>query len=1328
MNRRSAPTGADLHRRWLELVDTDGPFLAIPALRRVWPQGMPVPAKEAITALKDAKVAFEKAWENWDTRRDDAAALEFYRQERDTWADVVLRDMLGWRDSYTAATVGDQVRSPDHAVTVRASGALVHEDTIGALILVVDPVDSLRDPLDDGWANTPIDRLEELLRANEVPIGLVTDGRWWAIVSARKETMVASGVVDAQTWIEEPQARDAFIELLQRRRLLGGKPEDRLTALFGESVAAAEEITEALGTQVRRAVELLVQALSEAALAADGPDPLPAKRADVYEAAVTVMMRVVFLLFAEERNLLPQSNLFTLGYGISEELSALDARAREEGSEALDATHLTWHRLLATSQALYRGASFEDIRLPSYGGSLFDSGRFPFLAARGPQGTLAITVSDRVMLEVLRAVQFAKLKGQPARRISFRDIDVEQIGYIYEGLLGYSCAEVDEVTVGLIGKEGEEPEIPLAVLESLATTKRGDTALADAILAWAKEHQPAATPPSKAALVKAIRDNNKIEDTERALRAVTSDADLRDRLRPFVGIIRRDLRNRPLVVVPGGVLVVETPSRATAGAHYTPRSLAEEVVLHALEPLVYDPGPHQQVDGWVLKESWRILDLKVADIACGSGAFLVAAARYLAERLVEAWQREGAAVGTPHEQMTHAIRTVVATCLYGADINGMAVEMCKLSLWLVSLDPKLPFSFVDDKILHGNSLLGLTDVRQLKYQHIDPDIPRQMPFQPDVDSTLQRAVTLRRQLATEVNDADPQRSATTKRRQWREYRDLVAELTEIGDAVIATGLRHGGKPGKKLNSAYTDLSWALNLAHNGADRAMLDGILDAGLTPTVRTDYERWKPLHWVLMVPDVMERGGFDAIVGNPPFLGGTKISGAQGGNIRDWFSHVLSNGNGGGRADLVAYFFLRAMLLLSSHGNLGLIATNTVAQGESREVGLDRMVANGFTITRAIQSRSWPAASANLEYAAVWGTRRAISSSIPRVVDDIVVKQIATLLEPVGRLDVTPVRLLENAGTAFLGCYTLGMGFVLTSAEAAAWIDIDPRNAEVIFPYLNGEDLNSQPDIAAPRRVIDFGDMSESAARGYPLPYNRLLERVKPERSKKAKAVREAPWWLFWRRREKMRDAIANLDEVLVIARVSRTVMPARVQTNQVFHEKLVVFATDSFMDQAVLSSSLHQMWAIKYGTTMRIDPTYTPSVVFETFPRPDADERSVEIGRLLDSERREIMLRRKLGLTRLYNLVNDPDVDDSVDADVARLREIHVELDRAVMDAYGWSDVPLEHGFHTYRQMRRWTVSPTARVEILDRLLEENHRRAAAQGEAPPPSEDDAEVDDE
>jgi hypothetical protein len=1332
--RRSAPSTADLHRAWLELVDADGPFLSVPVLKRAWSTGMLPPGSAELDALRDAKPAFEKAWDRWDADPDDAGALGRYREARDSWVDVVLRKTLGWKELYAAPAAADvKVHSPDYSVTVTPTGALVRGDTTGALVLVVDPVDSLRDPSGDGWAASPVDRMEELLRTSGVPVGVVTDGRWWAIVSARPETMIASGIFDAQTWIEDPATRNAFSQLLRIPRLLGRKREDLLTELFGLSVAAAEEITEALGTQIRRAVELLVQAMSEAGIEArrrGEPDPLPADRDEVYQAAVTVMMRVVFLLFAEERGLLPQGRLFTAGYGVSDELDTLDARARKEGSETLDATHLTWYRLLATSRALYRGSSFEDIRLPSYGGSLFDPGRFAFLTAREDHGTLAVAVSDRVMLEVLAAVQMAKLPGEPARRISFRDIDVEQIGYIYEGLLGYSCRDVEEVTVGLIGKEGEEPEIPLARLEELRASRRTDDALAGAILGWVKESQPAATAPTRAALAKAIRGSGQVEDADRALRAVVpTDPELRERLRPFIGIIRRDLRNRPTVMIPGGVLVVETPSRATAGAHYTPKSLATDVVRYALEPLVYDPGPHQQQDGWVPVDSDRLLELKVADIACGSGAFLVAAARYLADRLVEAWQRQEAVTGmTPRELETHAIRTVIATCLYGADINAMAVEMCKLSLWLVSLDPRLPFSFVDDKILHGNSLLGLTDVRQLKRQHIDPDTAdtQQSLYEADVDGVLRQATRLREQLANEVNDSDPQRSTNTKRRQWRRYQEITAELTETADAVIATGLRLGGKPGRALNVAYENLGIALGNAHptdgSQPSRTMLDDILKAGLTPTVPTDYKRWKTLHWILAVPDVMDRGGFDAIIGNPPFLGDQKIGAALGTNVRNWLVQILASGRKG-RADLVAYFFLRAMSLLNTQGNLGLIATNTVAQGDTRQIGLRQMVRDdALTITRAIQSRSWPVASANLEYAAVWGTRDTIATDIPRIADNMPVARISSMLEP-GE-DVDPLRLSKNARVAFKGCESYGLGFILEPEEAKSWIKSEPRNSEVLFPYLNAEDLNSRPDVSAARWTIDFNRMLESEAQTYPLPYQRLVERVKPERAKKARDVREAPWWLFWRARPIMREAIAKLDEMLVIARVSKTIMPVRIRTALVPSDATVVFATDSFTDQAVLSSSMHQMWAIKYGSGMRNDPRYTPSSVFDTFPRPEATDQLAEIARMLDIERQEIMLHRDLGLTKLYNLVNDFDIADSADSDVARMREIHVELDQAVMDAYGWTDVPLDYGFHTYRQMVRWTVSPAARVEILDRLLAENLRRAAAQGEAPPPADDGGE----
>lgn len=1334
------------HRDWLELVDRDGPFVAIPALKRVWPQGMPQLGESSKAALRDAKPDFDRAWDTWSkSPADDDAAVGSYRGARNKWIDAVLRDVARWGahlvwDDVELGESPSQVPSAKMTAGVKASGTFVRDGVAAALVMVFDPVESLRDPMNDSWTASPIDRMDALLRKSEQKVGVLTDGRWWAIVCAQDGVMTASGIVDAQTWIEESDVRDAFLELISPQRLAGGREEDRLPELFKESITAAEDITVALGTQVRRAVELLVTAFSEEASEAreaGWPDPLPSDRELVYEGAVTAMMRVVFLLFAEERSMMPQSPLFTEAYGVSGLLDDLDERMRDEGAEALDATHYTWHRLLATSKALYGGVTSEDIRLPAYGGSLFDPERFPFLTAVDDRGSLAVAVSDRVMLEVLRAVQYAVIgtgKSAERRRVSFRDVDVEQIGYIYEGLLGYTANDVDEIVLGLVGKDGEEPEIPLRVIEELAEASSSPAKFCAAVITWVKKNQRAAETKSAAALAKLL--NGKAEDGERALLSVTRDESLLARLRPYVGIIRRDLRERPMVIQPGGLAVVETPSRANSGAHYTPKPLAQEVVRYALEPLVFQPGPHQTADEsqWELLDSNEILDLKVADIACGSGAFLVAAAEYLADKVLMAWHAEGV-TGSPHELETKARRQVVAQCLYGADINGMAVEMCKISLWLVSLDPKLPFSFVDDKVLHGNSLLGITDLRQLEAAHIDPSRVKTLKGGTqystgtlfgegseaqglhviDVQTVIQKAVRLRQGLANVVDENDPARSTKTKRRLWCEYQELVSQLSDLADGVIAAGLLEGGKPGKKLDEQYENLRIAVDRAFSPAgadDRKMLDSIIDHGLTPKAETDYERWKPLHWALAVPDVIERGGFDAVIGNPPFLGGKKLTGAMGQNVRDWLVNQLAGGVAG-HADLVAYFFLRVLDVLAGHGTVGLIATNSIAQGDSREVGLDQMVSNGFTITRAVQSRPWPAKTANLEYAAVWGTRGSVSNAVHRISDGVPVLRVTTLLEPGGRVDGLPVRLGANRGMGFIGCFTHGMGFVIEASKASDWIAQDPRNREVLFPFLNGEELNNRPDSSASRWVVDFNERSEQNAAAYPLPYAQLAAHVKPERALKAKAVSEAPWWLFFRSRPQLRKAVVDLDEVLAIALVSKSVMPMRVPTGQVFSHALGVFATDDYADQAVLSSSLHQMWAIKYGSGMRNDPRYTPSDVFETFPRPPATERLEKIGTILDTERREIMLRRELGLTKLYNLVNNPGIADASDVDVARLREIHVALDNAVMAAYGWDDVALEHGFHTYRQMQRWTVSPAARVEILDRLLEENHRRAGLQG---------------
>jgi hypothetical protein len=1316
---------SELHRQWLELVDTDGPFLAIPPLKRVWPQGMPGLSDERKDALNYARKDFESAWENFDRAGGGESALDTYRVARNKWVETVLRDVAGWSESLSWGQVpGVKAQSPNRLVTVTADAALAGPDGIGALVYLVDPVDSLRETPNDLWAATPIDRVEALLRENNIQIGVVTDGRWWGLVCARPGSMTASGIVDALTWLEEPRTRDAFLTVIGRQYIIGGDTAERLPVLFEESVAAAEEITEALGAQVRRAVELLIQSFSESAAESrrrGQSDPLPSHTHQIYEAAVTIMMRVVFLLFAEERGLLPTGELFEQGYGIAGELDRLQAREARESEEALDSTFLVWHRLLATSQAVYRGATFESMRMPAYGGSLFDPTRFPFLTDTSEQGMLALTVSDRVMMHVLRSVQQAILRGGEARRISFRDIDVEQIGYIYEGLLGYTVVPVDEVYLGLRGTAGEEPELPLSTLENLQRNHADPKSLAKEIIAWIAVNQPAAKAQSFAAIAKALGAQVEPNVVSALAQIVGHDRRLRDRVIPWLGLVRVDLRGRPLIMLDGGLMVKETPSRRNSGTHYTPRSLAEEVVLHALQPLCYKPGPFQTADesNWRLNSSDDILSLKVADIACGSGAFLVSAARYLADRVVEAWMMEDASNSHRRDLHLRAIREVVANCLYGADINDMAVEMCKLSLWLVSLDRELPFSFVDDKIFVGNSLLGLTRLDQLRKLHIDP---ARAPvgdmleiFNVDIDSIVAKAVQLRRKLATEIDELDPARNSSAKKRQLDELLRVTNDLRTIADGVVAAGLSVGGKPGRALDERYENLSIAVKGAFSDTgkvDRRHLDSMIELGLTPMVATDYFRWRPLHWVIEAPDVIvQRGGFDAVIGNPPFLGGQKLTGAMGTNLRDWFVYVLAGGSKGS-ADQVAYFFLRAWELLADWGVLGLIATNTIAQGDTRHVGLDQMAGAGFVITRAVQSRPWPVSTANLEYAAVWGTFGSLEPDLPRVIDGRKVTEISTLLEAGGTIGGTPIRLPENAGRAFQGCIVLGMGFVIEPEEARSWMAADRRNAEVLFPYLGGEDATSQPDSAASRWVIDFGTRSEAEAATYAIPFARVRERVKPERDRVKVESRRKNWWKFAAWAPAMRKAIEPLSEVLVIVLHSKHVMPVRVPTGQVFSHALAVVATDSYADQAVLSSSMHLAWAISYGSSLETRIRYTPSDVFETFPRPPSADGLLEIGEALDRNRRTMMLRRSLGLTKIYNLVNDSNLVDSSDADVSELRELHVALDQSVLKSYGWTDIRLGYGFHTYRGVERWSVSPAARVQILDRLLEENLRRAAEQ----------------
>jgi hypothetical protein len=179
-----------------------------------------------------------------------------------------------------------------------------------------------------------------------------------------------------------------------------------------------------------------------------------------------------------------------------------------------------------------------------------------------------------------------------------------------------------------------------------------------------------------------------------------------------------------------------------------------------------------------------------------------------------------------------------------------------------------------------------------------------------------------------------------------------------------------------------------------------------------------------------------------------------------------------------------------------------------------------------------------------------------------------------------------------------------------------------------------------------------------------------------------------------------------------MSKAVMPISVPTGQVFSHRLAVFADEDPALQAILSSSLHVIWAVKYSPTLETRVHYAPSNVFVTFPRPPSNENLTAHGKELQKVRESIMHDHGIGLTALYNLVNDPEAGRSWM--VNHIREIHATIDQELVSAYGWEDIPLSHGFHAYHRMMRFSIGPAARVKFLDRLLEENLRRAALQGD--------------
>ncbi|MEV7014203.1 DNA methyltransferase [Streptomyces sp. NPDC093991] len=1405
-----ASDGKQQHLDWLNLVEVSGPFLTLPVLLRTWPQLEGVP--------KERRADIRLHHGIWQDDRKGAGRLG--------WIDFQLRTLLEWGDALHlregAGLFGDSgeslaeddalldrfaVSPPGSDATVRPDFALVRPGTdpaagpdtaaltrhvpILGLVLPPDTVPTRRIK-GDSWSASGVDRLAHVLRHHGVELGLVTDGRWWSLVWAPPGGVTTSVTFDTIAWNESADlvAVRAWVSLLRRGRFFGRPEDELLPALLRESLDGQEDVTEALGIQVRQAVELLVDSIgrAEAKMVKRGGKGLSGVPAsEVYRGAVAVMMRVVFLLFAEERGLLPADNeLYAEAYSAGRLYETLDERRRADGEDSLEHTTAAWHRLIALFHAVHGGVNHPLLTLPAYDGSIFDPKRFPWLEAvpEGADGTDAdatraadghaslLPIDDRTVLHVLDSVQFVVVNKE-RRRLTFRALDVEQIGYVYEGLLSYDGKRAQDTVLGLIGKPGLEHEVGLTELEELAAPfgvgaravpgqKPDLPGLAKKLHERFKDPKPPATASKMEKLLAPGDEQARGKALHRLLAVTENDRDLAERILPFHGLLREDLRGLPVVIPEDGLYVTESRLRKNTGTHYTPRALAQQVAEGALEPLVYRPGPLQTADKkqWKLVKADEILKLKVADIAMGSAAFLVAACRYLADKLIDAWVEEedeealafrgshrdqaGAVTAADAESdpvVIRARRLIIEHCLYGVDINPMAVEMAKLSLWLISMDPERPFTFLDDRLVAGDSLLGITSLEQLEVMDLDARRGRErhkrgvIDFTAGVRELVHELAEDRKRIGDmpgeTLKDIADKRTILADVQERAKRVNLLADLT--AGAALAS---HGSGPLPARESLKKEMArhgWSLKrseapMAAAGMGFAVAKGL--EGATEEARSLAREWlatdlpeggferEPVHWPLVFPEVFEGGGFDAVIGNPPFLGGTKISGSYGKSYQLHLGASVAR-TIGNRCDLVGYFTLRAHQVLSSVGQLGIVATNTLAQGDTREVSLDQILRRGAEIRQAVKSARWPSKSAVLEYCAVWISASPLAENAPRVLGGKSTPNgISSSLNPNSRTSNHVEPLIAGQGIAHVGSYVLVVdGFTLSKNEALEWISEDSHYRDVLAPFLSGKGLTENPIFEPDRWVINFRDWPEEKAKSYPLAYQKLLREVKPECEKKDPKSYNglmSRWWQFWRIRNELTSAITPLDRCIVITLHSKHVMPALVPSRQVFSHALGVFASADTALLAYLSSAAHYWWAIDRSSTMKGDLRYTPTDVFETLVRPSLTEELRGLGAQMDADRCRLMRDRSIGLTPTYNLVHDPDCHDE---DIVALRAIHRAIDEATARAYGWDDLleapsGLDHGFHETDQGTRYTIGLVVRTEIIDRLRELNQQHYAAE----------------
>lgn len=778
----------------------------------------------------------------------------------------------------------------------------------------------------------------------------------------------------------------------------------------------------------------------------------------------------------------------------------------------------------------------------------------------------------------------------------------------------------------------------------------------------------------------------------------------------------------------------EGKEREKTGSHYTPDDLVKPLLDHALDPVmeqkITEAGDNKQA------QERAILSMNVVDTAAGSGHFLLGAARRMALRLAQI--RTGEEQPSAQAQRS-AKREIIANCIYAVDRNEMAVELCKVALWLEAHDPGTTLAFLDHKVRWGDSLVGIERVSELREAIPDVAFKAVTPLDKEENRLHQVAKNLAARnkkqakamkgalqadffedpIKTGVNQLsftlaslsdEGNLSYEAKRALWdRVNSEELDRLRSIANARLC------GFFADKTNENYANIPTTEDvrrLLSSGVDK-------DNPKVQLANQVADQVKMFHWEIEFADVMSAGGFDVVLGNPPFLGYSKISGSLSLNHLTYLKESFKPAKA---IDLCGYFFRRNYNILNQSGRFGLIATNTIAQGGTRQGGLAIIEQTG-SIIYANPNINWPGLGATVTISLIAVSRQAVEEA--KRLRNNWVANINSYLSDEEMLP-DPYPLSKNLNLGFEGSYPLGSGFVLSIEEAKEMIEADPRNKKVIFPYLIGKDVNSRFDQSPSRWVINFFDWPIEKAMEYILPFQRIKKLVYPERTRWKKdkngndivgtyALRKPlpqKWWIYGEKRPGLYKSIESKDQIIVFSFTTKHLDFIRVKTGLVYSKRLGVISEASNSILIQLRSNLNTAWAWKYCPTMgAAGLVYTLKNGLETYPRIhesilSADKLAAENEAL----RKELCQSKDIGLTKIYNEFHDPGVTEPT---VQRLRDNHVAIDQAVAKAYGWDDIKLGHDFHEMEYLPendrvRFTICLEARKEVLRRLLLLNHER--------------------